>query len=360
MDELNKEQLEEKVEEVVEVEEKVEDAPPAATEETTEPPSEPEVAATEEPPVEGEPEKTDETPTEEIKEGTEGEEPAEDIEVTEPEQSVDIEKIKAEIEEEKAILAEEKAIIEFERKAKADEIQLANTEAAIADALARSFKDLGIDTEKTLDEIRKEDPEKAFRAQQLIMEAQRTHEAVVNAQHQAARARLQDLVFTKASRLLEKFGLSKEETPVVAETFVNIINEVGIKNLDDDLVAKVELAVGRAKLIVPKVEKAVEQVKEIAEDVKDTVNELMTPAPEEEPPVVHTEEPKIELDEFKEGATIGQTKAEKSSDGILAELASITDPRKRVAFYKENFALIEKAMRTHSPAVDRGSIKYGK
>lgn len=326
--------------------------------------------AGEEPIVENEPEKTDEAPTEEVEAGdkTEGDAGGpttgmDTVEEPAKEEEFDIEKLRAEIEEEKAIIAEEKACIEFERQAKVDEIQLANAEQAISEALAKSFENIGVDTNKTIEEIRKEDPEKAFRVQQLILEAQATRESIVQSQRAAAKARLQDIVFTKASRLLEKFGLSKDETPIVAETFVNIINEVGIKNLDDDLVAKVELAVGRAKLLAPKVVKAVEQVKEIAEDVKETVNELMTPAPEEEPVVVHeeeVEEPKIELDEFKEGVTTGVSKAEKTTDGILAELASITDPRKRVEFYKENFALIEKAMRESKPSVDRGNIQYGK
>lgn len=322
---------------------KVEEVIEPATEETKDDPILPEekpseevaeeVADTEEP-IKEEPTEEHEPPVEEKVEET-------------------IDEARAKLEEERAIFAEEKAIVEFDKQARADEIQMAKVEEAVGKAMIKSMEDLGVDVNKSIEEIRKEDPEKAKAAQQVILEAQATLRAVAEKQAAAAKERLQDIIFTKASRLLEKFGLSEEETPIVAETFVNILNEAGLKNLDDDLVAKIELAVGRAKLLVPKVVKAVDQVKEIAEDVKDTVNEIMTPAPEIEEKIAKTSEPVAELDEFKEGPSTGGNVTAKAGADLLAELSSISDSRERVKFYTEHFVEIEKALRDSKPNVNR-------
>lgn len=382
-EELNNNTPQEEIIKEVKVEEPtadivVDDAPTTEPEVKEEvPPADTDVEpASEEKPSEEvqEPEKEDESPTEEKTEEEEKEEKAEekverDSEPTEPEVKEEekkeaepeesIEEIKARIEEEKAIVAEEKSIVDFERQARADEDQLTKFEQALSDVLVKNLNDIGVDINKSIEEIRKEDPEKALRVQQLIVQAQASHEAFVAKQTAEAKARLEEIVFTRASRLLEKFGLSNEEAPIVAETFVNIINEAGLKNLDADLVAKVELAVGRAKLLVPKVAKAVEQVKDIAHDVKETVTEIMTPAPEvtagevvataeaiieAEPPKA---EPKADLSEFKEGISNSQV-VTRSGKSLLEEMASITNPKERVEFYKQNFKAIEEALRTEA------------
>lgn len=321
------------------------------TEEVVEPVTEEKADEKTEEIIESEEKKEDEAVADEPETKTEEkvEEKVEDVVSAEPEES--IEEIKAKIAEERAIIAEEKSIVEFERQARTDEQELAKFEAAVSDALAKSFEDLGVDVSKSIEEIRKEDPEKAFRVQQLILQAQTTHQAFIDKQTADAKARLEEIVFNRASRLFEKFGLSEDEAPIVAETFVNIINEVGLKNLDSDLVAKVELAVGRAKLLVPKVAKAVEQVKDIAKDVKDTVTDLMTPAPEVTPEEiaaieeVKVETPKADLSEFKEGVSNTSVEAARTGKSLLEEMASISNPKERVEFYKENFKAIEEALR---------------
>lgn len=343
---------EETVDEATEtVEEKSEEANTPSTEEKVEDgDGDKEEAA--EPEVKEEEPKSEELTEEKVEEKP-AEEPTEEKAEEKPEET--IEEIKARIEEEKAIVAEEKAILEFEKQARVDEDQLARFENAVSDTLVKSLNDLGVDINKSIEEIRKEDPEKARRVQQLVLEAQAVHQAFIDKQAADAKARLEEIVFTRASRLLEKFGLTEDEAPIVAETFVNIISEAGLKNLDADLVAKVELAVGRAKLLAPKVVKAVEQVKEIAKDVKETVTDLMTPAPEAtaeeivaaaEAVIEQAEPPKADLSEFKEGVSNKSVAAAKAGKSLLEEMAAISNPRERVEFYKSNFKAIEEALRT--------------
>lgn len=309
-------------------------------------------------------ENKDDKVEEEKKDETDTEEKTDDVEETkeedkkEPEETID--DVKRELEEIKTIRDEENAIHQFEVEASKDDKYLDNLANTIASNLEQAIVNLGVDVNKTFDEIKKDDPEKAFKIKQMVEEAQRiqaSEEARIN---EARKAKLQDIVFKRAGRLLDGFKLTDEESNVACEALIDIFNEAGLKDLDGDLVAKVRLAVGQAKLLVPKVEKVVEDVKEIAEDVKEIASDVVDPsvtaedmANKDEVPTEEDvkeedtkEEPKIDVSAFEEGASAGGTSpVEPSAGDLLTELNNIKDTRDRVAFYRAHQQEIEAQMK---------------
>lgn len=272
------------------------------------------------------------------------------------EEESELDKIKAELEEVKAVREEEKSIKEFETQMRADEVYMDRVRGNIAEQLTRALKDIGVDLNTTMEELEKSNPDKAARARQFLEEARRIEAYEQQKREQARNERLQEIVFQRAGRLFDKYKLTDEEGDVAAETFVNILHEVGLKNLDDDLVAKVELAVGRTKLLVDRAKNVVKEVKDIAKEAADIVTDVMTPSPEVNPDEEKVKEelakepepapePKIDVAAFEEGApsTVSAPIGEKKD--ILAELESITNTKERVAFYSEHAKEIEAALK---------------
>lgn len=272
------------------------------------------------------------------------------------EEESELDKIKAELEEVKAVREEEKSIKEFETQMRADEVYMDRVRGNIAEQLTRALKDIGVDLNTTMEELEKANPDKAARARQFLEEARRIEAYEQQKREQARNERLQEIVFQRAGRLFDKYKLTDEEGDVAAETFVNILHEVGLKDLDDDLVAKVELAVGRTKLLVDRAKNVVKEVKDIAKEAADIVTDVMTPSPEVNPDEEKVKEelvkepepapePKIDVAAFEEGApsTVSVPIGEKKD--ILAELESITNTKERVAFYSEHAKEIEAALK---------------
>ena len=272
------------------------------------------------------------------------------------EEESELDKIKAELEEVKAVREEEKSIKEFETQMRADEVYMDRVRGNIAEQLTRALKDIGVDLNTTMEELEKANPDKAARARQFLEEARRIEAYEQQKREQARNERLQEIVFQRAGRLFDKYKLTDEEGDVAAETFVNILHEVGLKDLDDDLVAKVELAVGRTKLLVDRAKNVVKEVKDIAKEAADIVTDVMTPSPEVNPDEEKVKEelakepepapePKIDVAAFEEGApsTVSAPIGEKKD--ILAELESITNTKERVAFYSEHAKEIEAALK---------------
>lgn len=209
------------------------------------------------------------------------------------------------------------------------------------------FEKYGIDKTKTLEEIQKDDPAKAAMAQRIVAEAMQIKDAVERQAMSQTRDAFAQAVFTKAERLFNKYEMSQEQQEVAANTFLDIMFEAGIVNLDGDLEAKVKLAVGAAKLQHPD---KLQPVKEEEAQIK-----VQEPEPEkveiEEPtkeetkpePVANTTEA---LDELKEGAVEGKqsTPADVVTvDNVLERLEALPF-KARSAFYAAHADLINKAM----------------
>lgn len=373
-DEIKKEELEQQEEkqEVVQPEVAEEDKEAPAIEEETEKPveetltedvaepkKEEEVPPTEEEkPAEEEkveePEAKEEAPAEEV--------PADEEEpVGEPEtvkEEVDVDAIKAELEELKA------------EKAEAEEVEVLGRENArvanefnqlcqgLGKGLEEAFEKYAIPTDKTIEELEKEDPAKAQLARNLTKQANDIIEAAKKDAEAFLNEKAHEVVFKKADRLLQKMDVSEEEAPIVAETFLDIIAQAGVRDLHDDLKAKLELAVAKAKMVVKTAGKTADAVKTAAGVVKEHVDKVAEkiekveeiikdePAKKEEEPAKAVEAPVEEIDksEFEEGIGAKSEPAALSVDNFLERLDQVKDLDKP-AFIKANYSLFEAAMR---------------
>lgn len=325
--------------------------------------------------AEQEPEAKEDTETVEEPEAKSDEVPEASEEVTKVEEEAkqeeapardeELEKAKAELAEKEAELAEEKAIKSYE-----DDVREANRQydeflTNLGNAMLQELNKYGIDANTSIEELRKTDPAKAQVAENIVRQAQQAKELAQRNVQNNLNDRLTDVVFGKASRLFDKYELTNEQGEVAAETFVNIMAQSGIRDMGDDLIAKVELAVARAKLLKPKVEKVIDDakavVKEAGEAVVDVINaKAEEPPKEEETPTEEKKEelkeeqdaPKVEsivetpsIEEFKESAVTStqQTGSPLNEDNVLDEMAKLSY-KDRVTFYAKNKAMVDKAM----------------
>lgn len=310
--------------------------------------------SSENPSAENEPdesEKTEEAPTE----------PPTDE--GEKEQSVNeaLEKAKAELEELKEAEATRKIVEKINQTAIEVENEVARFDNSLSKALEDTFKQYDIDLNTTLDELKEKDPAKHAIAMELIGHAENIRAQKI-AEMQAPLIQAQkDYVFREASKVMCTYEMTEEQAQEAANTFVNIMNNVGIADVGEDLKAKVELAVARAKMIIPKVENVVKEVKEIVEDTKEAVKDVIAEkAPEEEksvkepvqevveetPTEAPTEAPTANLEAFKEGAAEGDAIVNNREgitvDNVLGTLSSLPF-KARTEFYKKYADLIREA-----------------
>lgn len=314
----------------------------------------------------GEDTKPEEPSTEEIIEEIplEEKEAKEEPEVVE--EQVDVDAIRAELEElkaEKAEAAEVEALGRENARVANEFNQLCQS---LGKGLEEAFEKYSIPTDKTIEELEKEDPAKAQLAKNLTKQANDIIEAAKKDAEAFLNEKAHEVVFKKADRLLQKMDISEEEAPIVAETFLDIIAQAGIKDLHDDLKAKLELAVAKAKMVVKAAGKTVDVVKTAADVVKEHVDKVADkiekveeiisdkkePKEEEKPEEkvpAKPESPKVveEIDraEFEEG--VG-SKSEPASginvNNVLEKMAALPF-KDRNTFYKEHFALVEEALK---------------
>jgi hypothetical protein len=229
----------------------------------------------------------------------------------------------------------------------------------IAQALKDSFAQNGIDSSKTMDELKKEDPAKATLAMQFIAQAQELKAQLENAAVNEISKHQNEVIYRAASREFEKMGLNLEQAKEAVKTFKRIVNEIGVTDLKEDLQMKVQLAAGRAKIVVPegmvvpevkpaKAEGVADddttETKDSSPEIEGTTKEVEEEKLEEVPPTPVVEKPKVE--DFEEGV------GGKGSSGagtminelnVLEELAKLPY-KERAKFYKEHEDSIAKAL----------------
>ena len=342
-------------------EEKPEGKPeePTEAEESAEKPSK-----VEEPKVEDEPaaELVDELP-DKAEEQNEDEE--EDLPTVE-----DFERVQAELEEIKIAEADRQVMQQLKERDTDREQQLRAIEGQLADRLELELNRYGIDLNKSLGELQKEDPAKFQIAQGLINQsrAQAEQARAFIEEQKAADAR--EAIFNKAGMLMAKYDLAEDEANSVAEAFLDIIDAAGVRDLGEDLKNKVELAVAKVRFVGGKLKKAVKETKEAVEAVKNVADAVVeaakpepeTPTKEEKPaetdvpaeteevkePQVTEEIKKEALAEAKGDAVPEANKATPTEgdgatvDNVLEKLMA-TPFKDRVAFYKRHEALINEA-----------------
>lgn len=237
----------------------------------------------------------------------------------------------------------------------------------IAQALKDSFAQNGIDSSKTMEELKKEDPAKATLAMQFIAQAQELKAQLENAAVNEISKHQNEVIYRTASREFEKMGLNLEQAKEAVKTFKRIVNEVGVTDLKEDLKMKVQLAAGRAKIVVPEGMVAPEvkpakaegvadedttEVKDSSPEIKEATKEVEEGKPEEVPPtpvVEKSSEPVVQkpkVEDFEEGVT-GKASAGAGTMinelNVLEELAKLPY-KERAKFYKEHEDSIAKAL----------------
>ena len=297
----------------------------------------------------------DDTPAEEVPADEENE-PSEEPETVKEE--VDVDAIKAELEELKAEKAEAEEVEALGRENARVANEFNQLCQGLGKGLEEAFEKYAIPTDKTIEELEKEDPAKAQLARNLTKQANDIIEAAKKDAEAFLNEKAHEVVFKKADRLLQKMDVSEEEAPIVAETFLDIIAQAGVRDLHDDLKAKLELAVAKAKMVVKTAGKTVDVVKTAADVVKEHVDKVAEkiekveeiikdePAKKEEEPAKAVEAPVEEIDksEFEEGIGAKSEPASLSVDNFLERLDQVKDLDKP-AFIKANYALFEAAMR---------------
>lgn len=269
------------------------------------------------------------------------------------------EDMQAELEELRYSRDEENALREISKAQSDAQSEMQEFQTKVTQILEQGLKHYGIDPEKSIEDIAKEDPAKADIARELLNSAQQHIQAKQQELIQRVGQMEQNVVFNRAEREIKKFKLTAEQEIEAAKMFVKIINATGVADISEDLKEKVRLAVASAKMSVP-VEEIIK--KEEVPDTSDT-SVLETPSEKNEEKVEEKVEeksdvtPKVDIDDYKESPTdtakitVSST-PEINETNVIAKMAAM--PYKdRVAFMIEHQDIVDAAMRKESARRDR-------
>ena len=269
------------------------------------------------------------------------------------------EDMKAELEELRYSRDEENALREISKAQSDAQSEMQEFQTKVTQILEQGLKHYGIDPEKSIENIAKEDPAKADIARELLNSAQQHIQAKQQELIQRVGQMEQNVVFNRAEREIKKFKLTAEQEIEAAKMFVKIINATGVADISEDLKEKVRLAVASAKMSVP-VEEIIK--KEEVSDTSDT-NVSETPSEKIEEKVEEKVEeksdvtPKVDIDDYKESPTdtakitVSST-PEINETNVIAKMAAM--PYKdRVAFMIEHQDIVDAAMRKESARRER-------
>ena len=289
-----------------------------------------------------------------VEEGTKEETANED-----PEDNQAPEDMRAELEELRYSRDEENALREISKAQSDAQSEMQEFQTRVTQILEQGLKHYGIDPEKSIEDIAKEDPAKADIARELLNSAQQHIQAKQQELIQRVGQMEQNVVFNRAEREIKKFKLTTEQEIEAAKMFVKIINATGVADISEDLKEKVRLAVASAKMSVP-VEEIIK--KEEASDTSDTKisetpSEKIEEKVEDKVEVKSDVTPKVDIDDYKESPTdtakitVSST-PEVNETNVIAKMAAM--PYKdRVAFMIEHQDIIDAAMRKESARRER-------
>ena len=333
----------------------------------------PEEPPAEEPSPEPSPEQPDKAAEEPIEEGKkeevkEEEEDDDDLPTVE-----DFERVQAELEEIKIAEADRQVMQQLRDKDAAREQQLRAIEGQLADRLELELNRYGIDLNKSLAELQKEDAAKFQIAQGLINQSRVQAEQARAFMEEQKAADAREAIFNKAGMLMAKYDLAEDEANSVAETFLDIIDAAGVRDLGEDLKNKVELAVAKVRFVGGKLKKAVKETKEAVEAVHNVVEAVKevtpepSPSPQAEPPVEEKEQPEkanvptvtdvpVVTEDIKKealaeamGDAVPEANKNVPTEGDGATVENVLEKlmatpfKERVEFYKKHEALINEA-----------------
>lgn len=294
----------------------------------------------------------DEVSEDKVEEVEDKEAPAEELEeLTDKEKELQAKLNELEADKIDADNIQELALLEQQAQAHLNQVA-----ANVKDALLKTIEKYDIPKDKSLNELKELDPAKASVLESVLISAKQVIEQETEKANQVVQAKAQDALFVKAGRMLDKFDMTPEQQEVAADMFIEIMNRVGFDDLGEDLKAKVELCVAKAKMVSPdKIESSKKEEKEeTVEEVLDKAivnserNADSEKSEKKELPPTKPDSPvepvKPDLSEFKEGVMGGATTSTAvTEDNVLQQMAALPF-KDRTAFYKEHLDLINKAM----------------
>ena len=269
------------------------------------------------------------------------------------------EDMQAELEELRYSRDEENALREISKAQSDAQSEMQEFQTKVTQILEQGLKHYGIDPEKSIEDIAKEDPAKADIARELLNSAQQHIQAKQQELIQRVGQMEQNVVFNRAEREIKKFKLTAEQEIEAAKMFVKIINATGVADISEDLKEKVRLAVASAKMSVP-VEEIIkkEEVPNTSDTkVLETPSEKIEEKTEEKVEDKSDVTPKVDIDDYKESPTdtaritVSST-PEINETNVIAKMAAM--PYKdRVAFMIEHQDIVDAAMRKESARRER-------
>lgn len=308
-------------------------------------------------------EKTEDTDREDA-ETVDAEEPVEEEKKEEtvekdPEDNQTPEDMQAELEELRYSRDEENALREISKAQSDAQSEMQEFQTKVTQILEQGLKHYGIDPEKSIEDIAKEDPAKADIARELLNSAQQHIQAKQQELIQRVGQMEQNVVFNRAEREIKKFKLTAEQEIEAAKMFVKIINATGVADISEDLKEKVRLAVASAKMSIP-VEEIIkkEEVPDTSDtNISETPSEKIEEKTEEKVEEKSDVTPKVDIDDYKESPTdtakitVSST-PEINETNVIAKMAAM--PYKdRVAFMIEHQDIVDAAMRKESARRER-------
>ena len=264
------------------------------------------------------------------------------------------EDMRAELEELRYSRDEEDALREISKAQSNAQSEMQEFQTRVTQILEQGLKHYGIDPEKSIEDIAKEDPAKADIARELLNSAQQHIQAKQQELIQRVGQMEQNVVFNRAEREIKKFKLTTEQEIEAAKMFVKIIDATGVADISEDLKEKVRLAVASAKMSVP-----VEDIIAQTEDTKvlEQPSEKIEEKVENKVEVKSDVTPKVDIDDYKESPTdtakitVSST-PEVNESNVIAKMAAM--PYKdRVAFMIEHQDIVDAAMRKESARRER-------
>lgn len=264
------------------------------------------------------------------------------------------EDMRAELEELRYSRDEEDALREIGKAQSDAQSEMQEFQTRVTQILEQGLKHYGIDPEKSIEDIAKEDPAKADIARELLNSAQQHIQAKQQELIQRVGQMEQNVVFNRAEREIKKFKLTAEQEIEAAKMFVKIINATGVADISEDLKEKVRLAVASAKMSVPvkNIIAPTEDTK-VSEQPSEKIEEKVEDKVEEKSDVT----PKVDIDDYKESPTntakitVSST-PEINETNVIAKMAAM--PYKdRVAFMIEHQDIVDAAMRKESARRER-------
>lgn len=183
----------------------------------------------------------------------------------------------AEIEDLKFEKETQEQINNFSRIVETQRAEYQRFQTDLENKVKETLTKFGIPLDVDIEELKEVDPGKYQMLENVIKNAQLLDREVTAQIKEPIVRASEDIVFRVAGAHMKKYGLTQDQYKEAAATFVNIMNEVGIKDLGDDLKNKAELAVARAKMLIKETKEAVKETKkdvnEIVKETKQVVKE---------------------------------------------------------------------------------------